>query len=86
MNTFDINQFHTLEEIVTAINNNNESGIQGFDYITPDFVAAHYAYASVKEAGYGIDKGTIAAHLDILKESGANFDYAKAIQSALMKI
>lgn len=72
--------YKTLEQVVEQINN---SPVQGFEDHTPEFLAAAYACDAQKESGYEITQDAIEAHLDILSENGAEFDYQEAVKVAL---
>ncbi len=76
---FDLNRYaNTLEQVVEFINEHDESGVQGFDYLTNNFIAAAYAYQCCK--GYEFSLDAAEYHLDILEENGANFDRSKALE------
>lgn len=72
--------YKTLEQVVEQINN---SPVQGFEDHTPEFLAAAYACDAQEESGYEITQDAIEAHLDILSENGAEFDYQEAVKVAL---
>ncbi|MFC0912650.1 hypothetical protein ACFGZ5_02220 [Pasteurella multocida] len=76
---FDLNRYaNTLEQVVEFINEQDERGIQGFDYLTNNFIAAVYAYKCCE--GYEFSLEAAEYHLDILEENGANFDRSKALE------
>ena len=70
----------TLDGVVESINN---SPVQGFEDITPEWKAMSYVVRGQQESGYPIDEDSVEAHLDILVESGAEFEYPRAMQMAL---
>ncbi|HDR1349884.1 TPA: hypothetical protein QB430_001868 [Pasteurella multocida] len=76
---FDLNYYaNTLEQVVELINEHDESGVQGFNYLTNNFIAATYAYKCCE--GYEFSLDAAEYHLDILEENGANFDRSKALE------
>ncbi|AUK44454.1 hypothetical protein A4212_04295 [Pasteurella multocida] len=76
---FGLNNFaNTLEQVVEFINAHDESGVQGFDYLTNNFIAAVYAYKCCE--GYEFSLAAAEYHLEILEENGANFDKYKALE------
>ena len=46
-------------------------------------MAGQYAFDAQTEAGYSIDSTAIEAHLNILIEAGAEFDYQEAMNHGL---
>lgn len=62
----------SIEDAVEVVNT-------GTSHYNSDELAAQYAFDSATQAGYGISEETIKAHLNILSESGANFDHANAL-------
>ncbi|WP_424408119.1 hypothetical protein [Pasteurella sp. PK-2025] len=76
---YDLNaNANTLEQVVELINEHDESGVQGFDYLTNNFIAAAYAYQCCE--GYEFSLDSAEYHLEILEENGANFDKYKALE------
>ncbi|MDC4237644.1 hypothetical protein [Pasteurella multocida] len=74
---YDLNRYaYTLQDVVELINEHDESGIQGFDYLTNYFIAAVYAYKSC--AAFSLEEAEY--HLEILEENGAKFDFEKALE------
>lgn len=70
----------TLVQVVELI---NESPVQGFEEHTPEFLAAAYAVDAQSESGYEMSQEAVEAHLNVLVENGAEFDYQNAVNRAL---
>jgi uncharacterized protein YihD (DUF1040 family) len=68
---------HSTEEVVRLMNEDFATDAE------PEMIAAKYAYDAADEAGYGIDSTNLEAHLDVLVEAGAKFDYSAALEVAL---
>lgn len=77
----------SISEVIRDINNaaNGEmvTYFGGSDTRSAEAIAAEYAVEAADEAGYGVDKKNIEAHLELLKEDGANFDSSEALKIAL---
>ncbi|MCG7545400.1 hypothetical protein MHM93_14560 [Pseudoalteromonas sp. MM17-2] len=71
-----INEAQSLEQVVAIV---NDGGTSRFDQ---NEIAAQYAYDAADDAGFGLSKANIEAHLDVLVEAGAEFDYLKAVELA----
>ena len=69
----------SLEDVVQIVN--DEFGTE----LTAEQLAAQYARDAVNEAGYEINEKNIEAHLDVLFENEAKFDYEEALKIALKK-
>ncbi|MXN88623.1 hypothetical protein [Pasteurella canis] len=77
---YDLNRHaHTLEQVVELINDHDESGIQGFDYLTNNFIAAAYAYQCCEDEDHGFSLDAAEYYLEVLEENGANFNKYKAL-------
>ncbi|MBM9536164.1 hypothetical protein [Desulfobulbus alkaliphilus] len=70
----------TMKGVVDSIGN---SPVFGFEEITPEWKAASYAIRAQQESGDPIDEDSIEAHLDVLIERGAVFEYRPAKLLAL---
>lgn len=55
---------------------------EGTAFFTPAQLAGQYAFEAARDAGYGTDEETMEAHLEFLREAGATFDAAAAIEAA----
>jgi|TARA_R110000796_G_scaffold78827_5_gene175616 hypothetical protein len=72
-----MNDYETLEQLVARIN--------GPTAPKAEASASTYAYESAKEAGHGIGDPELKAHLSVLSEAGAVFDYKQALKYAQNK-
>lgn len=70
----------TIDQVVEIINNG------GTYLFNAEQIAGQYAYTAQLESGYDIDLAAIEAHLDCLKQSGAEFDYPEAVKQGLALI
>ena len=70
----------TLKGVVESINN---SPVQGYEDLTSEWKAASYAIRAQQESGYPIDEDSVEAHLDILVENGAEFEYQEAMRMVM---
>jgi hypothetical protein len=65
----------SLDEVVNLINDSSNNS---------SYLAAEYAAAAAEEQfendGYVITEASCEAHLDILVDAGAKFDYAEALR------
>lgn len=64
----------------------NDGAVQGFEEHTSEFLAASYAYDAAIEGSdnlSAIDSDTIEAHLEVLREAGADFQMASAINKGI---
>ena len=71
----------SMTEIVGIINgaaDGHVEGIEGIEF-TPAQLAGQYAQAAAAESGYSSDAECIDAHLEILAEKGAEFDFSTAL-------
>lgn len=80
MKLANIDHLLTIEEIV---NHTNNSPLQGFEWETPELVAATYAVKAQEENGYPMDENAAYVHLDVLVDAGAEFDYSEAVKLAI---
>jgi hypothetical protein len=68
----------SLDEVVNLINDSKNDGA---------WLASEYAVSSAQEQlendGYEITEASCEAHLDVLVEAGAKFDYAAALESCI---
>ena len=74
---FGAHSCFSVEQVANFINNHSDT--QGFEHLTPEFLAAAYA-ADCCESGM-IEEAE--AHLEFLAAAGAEFDAAEAL--ALLK-
>lgn len=82
MKSYDFG-YKTLEQVAVRV---NEGATQGFGHLTPEFLAGSYAADAAIEGSdsiVDIDANTIEAHLDFLRDAGANFNTATAVKIAL---
>ncbi|OOF10887.1 hypothetical protein [Salinivibrio sp. PR919] len=81
-----ISEAKTFDEVIEIINAsaNGEASpyFGGTDLREPHDMAGQYAFEAAEESGY-LDDDSISAHLDLLQESGARFDYQDALKVAL---
>lgn len=52
---------------------------QGSAMFSPDHLAGQYAFVAAAQAGFGFETDTLEAHLEILRDAGAEFDTPAAI-------
>ena len=78
---------NSLEKVVEIVNAANKGKaveyFGGAELSSGDILAGHYAYHCAEESDSGVSEDEIEAHLDILKEAGAEFDYNEAREEAL---
>ena len=71
----------TSQDEVVKIINGDASGhvevMEGIEF-TPAQLAGQYAHAAAAQSGY-MGEAEIEAHLDIIEDAGANFDYFDAL-------
>ena len=70
----------SLSEVVGIINgaaDGHVEGIEGIEF-TPAQLAGQYAHAAAAQSGY-MGEAEIEAHLEILAEKGAEFDFSTAL-------
>ncbi|WP_284211132.1 hypothetical protein [Proteus mirabilis] len=83
-----ISQAASLEQVVEIINEsyngNSASYFGGSDTRDAEVMAGQYAWEAASESGYTSDE-SIEAHLDILVEHGAKFDFNLALENALTR-
>ena len=75
--------YNTLEQVVDRV---NIGAVQGFEEHTSEFLAASYAYDAAIEGSDSIetvDADTIEAHLEFLREAGAEFNMREAVKIGL---
>ena len=81
-----ITEARSIDKVVEIINasNNGESSVYfgGTDTRSAEVMAGQYAWEAAEESGY-TDDTSIEAHLDILVEAGAKFDFAAALENAI---
>ena len=70
----NLDGFHSLEEIVVELH--HEKSYHAYQ------IAGTYALEAAEDSGFGIDLANIEAHLEILREVGGVFDFAKALSFA----
>lgn len=72
-----------VAEIINAANKGESSGyFGGTDTREAEEMAGQYAWEAAEESGY-TDNASIEAQLDFLVEAGAEFDFSKALESAI---
>lgn len=86
-----LNKATSTEEVVRIINNNgleanlSDDELTSFDEnMTKEELAAQYAYNAMMDSDYQ-EEENIEAHLEILKEEGANFDFSTALENAKLR-
>jgi len=67
----------SIEQVVELINDEMATDAKDFA------LAAEYAINAAEEAGCGMTRADLQAHLDFLSEAGADFDYHEALELAL---
>lgn len=65
-------------EIINGAADGHIEGMEGIEF-TPAQLAGQYAQAAAAESGYSSDAECIDAHLEILAEKGAEFDFSTAL-------
>ncbi len=73
----NLNNCTSIDQVVDLINEDT------LTLLEREEVAAKYALNAAEEAGYGVEKREIEAHLDCLVEAGAEFNYIKAVSLAI---
>lgn len=79
MKRFDFG-YRTLEQVIEMINDADKDGVQGFEEMTADYLAASYAQVASEEEGNGDDQESWEAHLELLADYGAEFDESNAVE------
>lgn len=75
--------FNSLGSIERAAQRVNDGPVQGFEHLTPEYLAAAYALqASQLEASDPLWQADLEVHLEFLIEAGAQFDWDEAIARA----
>lgn len=72
-----------IEGVVERV---NRGAVQGFDWLTSEYLAAAYAIEAAKEgveAAPEDTEDTIRAHLEFLSDAGAEFDEDEAVRLAI---
>jgi len=67
-------EYETIEKLVQRIN-----GPYAPD---AEVSAGTYAFEAAEEAGYGFGSAELEAHLEVLRNAGANFDFEKSMELA----
>ena len=69
-----------LTEVVDIINGAADGHVEGMEGIefTPAQLAGQYAHSAAKDQGY-MGEAEIEAHLEILVDAGAKFDFSTAL-------
>lgn len=68
----------SLEDVVEIINKGGVcEGMEGVEF-TPEQLAGQYAEDAAHDSGFAVDQDAIEAHLEILRDAGANFDASAA--------
>jgi len=80
-----ITEAQSIEQVVEIINTAKEGQASdyfgGADLRSAEEMAGQYALEAAQESGY-TDNDSIAAHLDLLAEAGANFNFHSALDNA----
>ncbi len=83
-----ITEANSIEEVVKIINKSKEGHASeyfgGSDMREAEEMAGQYAWEAAEESGYTDDE-SIEAHLEILIEAGANFDFKIALKNAVSR-
>lgn len=84
--TLAIQNATTQQAVVAVINEAAErgpflEGIEGYEW-TAGMLAGAYAYDAAKAAGYGFEDANLEAHLEIIQNEGANFEWVQALEHA----
>lgn len=83
-----ITEAHSIEQVVKVINESKAGHASeyfgGSDTRDAELMAGQYAWEAADESGY-TDDGSIEAHLDILVEAGAEFDFSAALENAISR-
>ena len=78
-----ITEANTLEQVVEIINSDEASEyFGGTDLRSAEKMAGQYAWEAAEESGYTDDE-SIEAHLDILSDAGARFNFSNALNEAI---
>lgn len=64
----------SLDQVVAVINGGGTSSFNNEE------IAAQYAWDAAEDNGEGMSTEEIEAHLDVLVEAGAEFDYQEALE------
>ncbi|MEE8132136.1 MAG: hypothetical protein V3T40_01005 [Nitrososphaerales archaeon] len=67
----------SIDQVVSLINDDAATDA------TSEMVASAYAINAAEEEGYGSSDENLEAHLDVLTEAGADFDYSDAMKQAV---
>jgi len=83
-----ITEAHSIEQVVEIINaskaGHSSEYFGGTDTRAAEEMAGQYAWEAAEESGY-TDNESIEAHLDILAEAGAEFDFGIALDNAISR-
>lgn len=83
--TNSITEAQSIEQVVEIINSDEASEyFGGSDTREAEIMAGQYAWKAAEENGY-TDNASIEAHLDILVEAGAKFDFSAALENAISR-
>lgn len=81
-----ISEAKTIDEVVSIINRCKHDQISeyfgGTDTRDAEAMAGQYAYSAALESGF-VSDSAIEAHLDLLSEAGAVFEFQTALKNAL---
>ena len=66
----------SIEQVVEIINGGGTS-----EYSANE-IAGQYAFNAADESGYDIDGASLDAHLEVIIDAGAKFDYSSALKEA----
>ena len=79
----ELNNCSSLEKVVDLINSGVCEGVEGIEFTATGLAAQYAADASI-DCHDRFKDDEIKSHLDILEESGAKFDYEKALRRAIL--
>ena len=82
--SISIREAQTQEAVVEMINQGGiTEGMEGVEF-GPDQLAGQYAWDAQSESDCEVDKAGIEAHLEILSNAGAEFDFGEALKHAML--
>lgn len=76
-------QAQTVEQ---AVNEINDSLVQGFEEWTPEMVAANHALDGINDAGMSVNADEAEFQLEHFSDAGAVFDMAQAIELVINSV
>jgi len=74
----------TAEDVVQIINSGDVcEGIEGIEF-TAEQLAGEYAFNAAKQSDYGAEECKLEAHLEFIRDLGADFDLESALDHAML--